>query len=176
MSHGRHDHLDKPGVNAGHNIIAFRAQRTVLLVCHSSGRPHEGDKLVLLVPHHAVAGLSSLAPDTSATLPYGYRCHEEAELLADLRHGLVQASGRVHHSSADYPVQTPGVLPSLHIVDDVADLANLLRNIMQVIAKSLAHDARIARGLSSPGIVKRDEEEHRHLLLVPSWPQPAVLQ
>ncbi|KAK8780406.1 hypothetical protein V5799_018251 [Amblyomma americanum] len=124
MSHdtepdGRHDHMDEPGVNAGHNVIAFRAQRTVLLVSHGSGSPDEGAQIVLLVPHHAVAGLSSLAPDTLVDLPPGYRCHEEAKLLADLRHGLVQATGRVLRCSADYPVQAPGVLPGLHIVDDV---------------------------------------------------------
>ncbi|KAK8763464.1 hypothetical protein V5799_033925 [Amblyomma americanum] len=150
MSHdtehdGRHDHMDEPGVNAGHNVIAFRDQRTVLLVSHGSRRPDECDQLVLLVPHHTVAGLSSLAPDTLVALPPGYRCHEEAGLLADFRHGLVQASGRVLRCSADYRVQTPGVLPGLHIVDDVADLANLMRNIMQVIAKSLADDALGAR-------------------------------
>ncbi|KAK8788287.1 hypothetical protein V5799_021940 [Amblyomma americanum] len=181
MSHdtehdGRHYDIDEPGVNAGHHVIAFRAQCTMLLVSRCSGRLDQGDQLVLQVPHHAVAGLSSLAPHTLDALPPGYRCHEEAELLADLRHGLVQASGRVLRCSADYAVQTPGEPHGLHTVVDVADLANLLRNILQVIAKSLAHDARIARGLSSPGIVKRDEEEHRHLLLVPSWPQPAVLQ
>ncbi|KAK8788285.1 hypothetical protein V5799_021938 [Amblyomma americanum] len=181
MSHdtehdGRHDHMDKPGVNAWHNVIAFGAQRTVPLVSQDSGRPDEGDQLVLLVPHHAVAGLSSLAANTLVALPPGYRCHEEAELLADLRHGLVQASGRVLRSSADYPVQTPGVLHRLHIIDDVSGITSLLRNIMQVIAKSLADDAREARGLSGPGIVKRDEEELGDLLLVPSWPLPAVLQ
>ncbi|KAK8789120.1 hypothetical protein V5799_021102 [Amblyomma americanum] len=181
MSHdtepdGRHDHMDEPGVNAGHNVIAFRAQRTVLLVSQGSGSPDEGDQIVLLVPHHAVAGPSSLAPDTLADLPHGCRCHAEAELLADLRHGLVQATGRVLRCSADYPVQAPGVLPGLHIVDDVANLAILLRNIMQVIAKSLAHDACGARGLSGPRIVNRGEEEHGDLLLVPSWPLPAVLQ
>ncbi|KAK8780408.1 hypothetical protein V5799_018253 [Amblyomma americanum] len=181
MSHhtehdGLHYDIDEPGVNAGHNVIAFRAQRTVLLVSHGSGSLDQGDHLVLLVPHHAVAGLTSLAADTLATLQPGYRCHEEAELLADFRHGLVQASGRVLRCSTDYPVQTPGVLPGLHIVDDVANLAILLRNIMQVIAKSLAHDACGARGLSGPGIVKRDEEELGHLLLVPSWPLLAVLQ
>ncbi|KAK8780417.1 hypothetical protein V5799_018242 [Amblyomma americanum] len=173
---GRHDHMDKPGVNAGHNVITFCAQRTVLLVSQDSGRPDEGDQLVLLVPHHALAGLSSLAADTLVALPPGYRCHAEAELLTDLRHGLFQASGRVLRSSADYPVQTPGVLRSLHIVDDVSGLTNLLRNIMQVIAKNLADDARGAHGLSCPVIVKRDEEEVGDLLLVPSWPLPAVLQ
>ncbi|KAK8763466.1 hypothetical protein V5799_033927 [Amblyomma americanum] len=181
MSHdtehdGRHDLMDEPGVNAGHNVIAFRGERMVLLVSHASGRLDQGDQLVLQVPHHAVAGLSSLAADTLVALPPGSRCHEEAELLADLRHGLVQATGRVLRCSADYPVQAPGVLPGLHTVVDVADLANLLRNILQVIAKSLAHDACGARGLSCPGIVNRGEEEHSHLLLVPSWPLPAVLQ
>ncbi|KAK8780419.1 hypothetical protein V5799_018244 [Amblyomma americanum] len=154
MSHdtehdGRHHHMDEPGVNAGHNVIAFRAQRTVLLVSHGSGRPDEGDQLVLLVPHYAVAGLSSLAPDTLDALPPGYRCHEEAELLADLRHGLVQASGRVLRSSADYPVQTPGVPHGLHTVVDVADLANLLRNICRLLPKaSLTTPVERERGLS----------------------------
>ncbi|KAK8789118.1 hypothetical protein V5799_021107 [Amblyomma americanum] len=101
MSHdtehdGRHDHMDEPGVNAGHNDMTFRAQRTMLLVSHGSGRLDRGDQLVLLVPHHAVTGLSSLAPDTLVPPPPGYRCHEEAELLADFRHGssrpLVESS------------------------------------------------------------------------------------
>lgn len=75
---GQHEQIVATGINTGHNAIAVRTKRAVLLVSHGSGHNDQGDLLVLLVFHHAVAVIPCLAAVFFDALPHGLRCHEEA--------------------------------------------------------------------------------------------------